>query len=161
MNTAKTMTKGSLFISLALVLPVAFALLAHQGSCKSNSKGQAGNQGNKQTRTAVPQGIWGGVHVRMEVGDKSTAIEYDCAHGMISEPLVLNSEGRFQARGTYVREHGGPVRQGETPASQPANYSGNVSGKSMTLMVTLTDSSESIGTFTLTQGSEGRIFKCR
>ena len=31
----------------------------------------------------------------------------------------------------------------------------------MTLAVTLTDSSESIGTFTLTQGNEGQIFKCR
>src|SRR5712691_11266631 len=155
------MTKGSQFISLALVLPLAFALLANQGSCKSNSNAHAGNQGNKQVGTAVPQGIWGGVHIAMEVGDKSAAIEYDCAHGMISERLLVDSEGRFQARGTHVPEHGGPIRKGETAASHPANYSGNVRGKAMTLMVTLADSSESIGTFTLTQGSTGRVFKCR
>ena len=155
------MTKGSQFILLALLLPLAFALLAHQGSCKSNSKEQAGNQGNKQVGTAVPQGIWGGLHIGMEVGDKSASIEYDCAHGMISERLVVDSEGRFQARGTYVPEHGGPIRKGETAASHPANYSGNVRGKAMTLMVMLADSSESIGTFTLTQGSTGRVFKCR
>ena len=155
------MTKGSQFISLALVLLLAFALLAHQGSCKSNSKEQAGNQGNKKVGTAVAQGIWGGVHIGMEVGDKGAAIEYDCAHGMISERLIVDSEGRFQARGTYVPEHGGPVRKGETAASHPANYSGNVRGKEMTLMVTLADSSESIGTFTLTQGNTVRVFKCR
>ena len=158
------MTRGSQFISLGLVLPLAFAFLAHQGSCKGSAK-PAGNQvndrENKQTGTAAPEGVWGGGHIGMEVADKSTAVEYDCAHGMISERLVLDSEGRFRARGTVVREHGGPVREGETPVSHPASYSGKVSGKTMTLTVTLTDSSESIGTFTLTQGSEGQLVKCR
>ena len=160
------MTKGSQFSSLGLVLPLAFAFLAHQGSCRGSADKPAGNQVNAQENkqaagTTVPEGIWGGVHIGMEVAGKSTAVEYDCAHGMISERLVLDGEGRFRARGTYVREHGGPVREGETPASHPASYSGNVSGKTMTLTVTLTDSSESIGTFTLTQGSEGQVFKCR
>lgn len=161
------MTKGSQFSSLGLVLPLAFfAFLAHQGSCKGNANKPTENQGpvqenTQQAGTAVPEGSWGGVHIGLEVADKSTAIEFDCAHGTISERLVLDSQGRFRARGTYVREHGGPVREGETPASHPASYSGNVRGKAMTLAVTLTDSSESIGMFTLTQGNEGQIFKCR
>lgn len=97
----------------------------------------------------------------MEVTGKGAAIEYDCAHGTISEPLRLDSEGRFQAKGTHVREHGGPIRNEETPVSHPANYSGKVHDKTMMLTVTLTDSSETIGTFALTQGSEGQLFKCR
>src|SRR6266850_2960093 len=137
------MTKGSQFTSLGLVLPLAFAFVAHQGSCNGNANRTAGNQVNdqqsKKAGTAVPGGSWGGVHVAMEVADKGTAIEFDCAHGMISERLVLDREGRFRAKGTFVREHGGPIREGETPASHPASYSGNVRGKAMTLTVTLTD----------------------
>ncbi len=161
------MTKGLPFTSLGLVLPLAFfAFLAHQGSCKGNANKPAENQGHdqenrQQAGTAVPEGSWGGVHIGMEVTDKNTAIEFDCAHGTISEQLALDREGRFRAKGTYVREHGGPIREGETPVSHPAIYSGNVHSKAMTLTVTLTDSSENVGTFTLTQGSEGQVFKCR
>ena len=161
------MTKGLQFTSLGLVLPLAFfAFLAHQGSCKGNANKPAENQVPVQENTppvgtAVLEGSWGGVHIGMEVAGKGTDIEFDCAHGTISERLVLDREGRFRAKGTYVREHGGPIREGETPVSHPASYSGNVRGKAMTLTVALTDSSESIGTFTLTQGSEAQVFKCR
>ena len=161
------MTKGSQFTSLGLVLPLAFfAFLAHQGSCKGNANKPAESQvpaqeNTPQAGTAVPEGSWGGVHIGMEVADKGADIEFDCAHCTISERLVLDREGRFRTKGAYVREHGGPIREGETPVSHPASYSGNVRGKVMTLTVALTDSSESIGTFTLTQGSEARVFKCR
>jgi hypothetical protein len=161
------MTKVSQFTSLGLLLPLAFfAFLANQGSCKGNANKPAETQvmvqeNRQHADTAVSEGSWGGAHIGMEIVDKSTAIEFDCAHGTISERLALDSQGRFRASGTYVREHGGPVREGETPASHPASYSGNVSGKRMTLAVTLTDSAESIGTFTLTQGNEGQVFKCR
>lgn len=166
-SAKRIMTKGSQFTSLGLVLPLAvFAFLAHQGSCRGNANKATENQvqteeNTPQAGTAVREGSWGGLHIGMEVARKSTAIEFDCAHGMISEQLVLDRQGRFRARGTYAREHGGPVREGETPVSHPATYSGNIRGKAMTLTVTLTDSSESIGTFTLTQGSEGQVFKCR
>jgi len=36
-----------------------------------------------------------------------------------------------------------------------------VKGDTLTLNVTVGDSKESVGTYTLTRGSEGRLMKCR
>lgn len=157
--------KGTHLISTLFVLPLAALFLGPQTCCGTNSNKASGSQvidsGLKQAGSAVREGIWGGNHIQLDVSDKGAAIEYDCAHGTIAEPIQLNSEGRFQAKGTYVPEHGGPVRNDETPVSHPANYAGSVNGKTLTLTVTLTDSSASIGTFTLTQGSEPQLVKCR
>ncbi len=79
---------------------------------------------------------------------------------LISEPLTLDRLGRFQAKGTFTREHGGPIRENEKAATQPAKYSGSIKDKTMMLSVTLTNSSESVGTFSLRQGSQGELVKC-
>jgi hypothetical protein len=115
----------------------------------------------KQPGPVVVTGIWGGDHIRLEVLDSGASIEYDCAHGTISKPLRLDSNGHFQAVGSHVGEHGGPILDGESPVGRPVNYSGSISGETMTLTVTLTDSSERIGTFTLERGNEGQLVKCR
>ena len=83
----------------------------------------------------------------MTVAD-STHVEFDCAHGDVPTPLVLDESNEFTARGTYVREHGGPVLIGAPPDSHPATYAGSVRDHRMTLTVRLTDSNEVIGTFT-------------
>ncbi|HLN99233.1 MAG TPA: hypothetical protein VK208_12290 [Pyrinomonadaceae bacterium] len=105
-------------------------------------------------------GNWGGLHVRIEVGPRSATVEYDCAHGMIDGPLTLDSKGRFRWRGTHNLEHGGPVRIDDTSNGRPAIYSGIVKGDTMKLTVRLATSNEAIGTFTLTRGSPGQVFKC-
>jgi len=94
------------------------------------------------------------------VTDTSTHLELDCAHGDIPAVLTLDRQGQFQVAGTYTREHGGPIRQGEIPDSHPAIYSGLVASKMMTLTIRLSDANESIGPFTLVSGSLGRVFKC-
>jgi hypothetical protein len=38
--------------------------------------------------------------------------------------LVVDGRGRFTATGTFVREHGGPIRDAERPDSPQAMYSG-------------------------------------
>jgi hypothetical protein len=108
----------------------------------------------------VATGIWGGEHIRMQVTESGARIEYDCAHGSVDEPLALDHEGHLDVKGTHARERGGPVRRGDKPNSRPARYTGRVEGRTLTLTVTLTDSDESAGTFTLTQGEQGRIRKC-
>ena len=113
----------------------------------------------KQTSTRVAAGVWGGPHVRLQVSDDGGAIEYDCGHGTLAQPLVLDAQGRFSVAGTHTRE-GGPVRIDIAPASQPVSYTGSVHGQTMTLTVTFKESQQSIGTFTLTQGSGGRLWKC-
>jgi len=59
----------------------------------------------------VPPGSWGGDHIGLEVSDTGARVEYDCAHGTIDGVLTLDAQGRFDARGAYVRERGGPVRE--------------------------------------------------
>lgn len=105
-------------------------------------------------------GTWGGSHIRIEVGPRSAAIDYDCANGTIDGPFTLDSKGRFSWRGSHNREHGGPIRIDEKPNGRPAVYSGAVKGDTMTLTVKLADNNEVIETYTLKRGSSGRVFKC-
>jgi hypothetical protein len=107
-------------------------------------------------RTLAP-GSWGGNHVALEVTSSGGTVEFDCAHGTITEPIALDDDGRFDAAGTYVREHGGPVREGEEDA-RPARYGGRVQGQTMTLTITV--AGESVGPFELERGRTPRITKC-
>jgi hypothetical protein len=107
----------------------------------------------------VATGIWGGDHVTFTVGNSSNHLEFDCAHGDI--PGILSgNHGELAASGTFVREHGGPIRVGEPLDSHPALYSGTVSGSTMQLSIRLTDSGDVIGSFSLVRGTLGRVVKC-
>jgi hypothetical protein len=118
-------------------------------------------------RQASP-GVWGGEHIGLWVDQKGARVEYDCARGVIDEPLRLDAKGRFEARGTHRRESGGPARpDGELdetgksqPSGQPARYTGRVVGKKMTLTVTLVETGEHVGTFSLAHEREPRLNKC-
>jgi hypothetical protein len=107
----------------------------------------------------VRPGDWGGEHIGLAVAPSGATVEYDCARGTIDEPLVA-VEGRFTAVGTHIREHGGPVREDEIPETHPARYEGRIDGETMALEVTLTDSGEKLGLFTLVRGQSPRVFKC-
>jgi len=108
----------------------------------------------------VPVGTWGGPSIRLDATAQGAAIEYDCAHGTIDEPLVTDRDGRFTLAGTHVREHGGPIRQDEQPDRHPARYQGQLTTNTLRLTVTLTDLQQNVGTFTLMRGAAGRVFKC-
>ena len=107
----------------------------------------------------IPTGVWGGDHINIEVGSKSASIEYDCAHGTIEGPLVLDASGRFNLRGTHTPERGGPIRADEQPRSQPAKFVGSISGNKMTLTLKLEGFDDE--TFTLEKGKQGELFKCK
>ena len=94
----------------------------------------------------------------MDVTNSGARFEYDCAHGMINEPILLDREGRFDVRGKYVKEPGGPIRANEN-SSFAARYTGTVTGEEMTLTVILIDTGESVGTFTVTHGKKPRFVK--
>jgi hypothetical protein len=119
------------------------------------------SSGETRKMRRIASGTWGGDHIRLEVtGDKAT-IEYDCANGTIAGPLLVDAKGNFKLSGTHVREHGGPVRRGESGDSRPASYSGWTNGTKMTLTVVLRDTKEAVGTFTLIRGQAGRVWKCK
>jgi hypothetical protein len=107
----------------------------------------------------VAVGTWGGEHVILEVSKKGAEVEFDCAHGQITQPMVLDKQGNFDVSGTFTPEHGGPVRKDETSSSVPARYAGHIDGDTMSLTVTL--EKENVGTFTLTHGSHPILRKCR
>lgn len=105
-------------------------------------------------------GVWGGDHVLMTVTASGAHLEFDCAHGDIPGAIEVDSQDRFAVAGTWVREHGGPVRQDEPADSHPAMYAGSETDTRMVLTIQLSDSNTAIGTFTLDRGVSGRIFKC-
>ena len=108
----------------------------------------------------VSAGEWGAVGIAMEVTESGARIEYDCAHGTIDQPLVLDADGRFDVKGHHFREHGGPVREGEESRGEPVRYVGQVTGDSMTLTVKPEGSDSPIGNHQLVRGKMGRIHKC-
>jgi len=107
----------------------------------------------------VPNGEWGGEHVRLTVADAGGKIEFDCAHGSLVGPLTLDGAGRFDVEGSLAAE-GGPVMKDEAANARPARYRGETDGKSMSLEVTL-DSGESAGTFSLARNGRAKLVKCR
>jgi hypothetical protein len=109
--------------------------------------------------TTVGTGLWGGDHVTLTVGSPGNHFEFDCAHGDIPGVLSVN-HGELAASGTFVREHGGPIRIDDPLDSHPALYSGTVSGNTMQLSIRLTDSGDVIGSFSLVRGTSGRVVKC-
>jgi hypothetical protein len=110
--------------------------------------------------TATLLGDWGGEHIALVASATGAHIEYDCAYGTIDDPIDLGTTGSFVASGTHTFEHGGPIREGEPPDTHPAAYRGWIVGSAMTLTVTLTDTTRTVGTFTLRRGRDPLIFKC-
>jgi hypothetical protein len=116
--------------------------------------------GKSYVMQKMKSGSWGGQGISITVEDDAATIEYDCATGKISGPLKVDTNGRFALNGTHVREHGGPIREGER-SEVPASYTGWTDGKKMTLRVTATDSKEVIGDYELEYGRAGRVRKCK
>jgi len=108
----------------------------------------------------IALGAWGGSHVRMDVTSTGARLEYDCAEGVIEEPLRPDPEGRFTAAGVHTPGHGGPIRVGEVLPSFRARYEGRVDGEQMSLLVTLTETRAMLGTFELRRGSSGLLTRC-
>lgn len=111
-------------------------------------------------KTRVTVGVWGGSNILLDVSEVGARIEFACAHGTLTEPLVLQ-DGRFDVKGTFVRERGGPIREGAEEKGVPARYRGEVEGERMTLTFSLTADGSDGETFTLTKGVQPRLFKCK
>ena len=108
----------------------------------------------------LAEGVWGGPGIQMTIGPQGATLELDCANGTIEGPIAVGRDGRFRASGTYAVERGGPVREGEE-MGRPAMYEGRVEGRKLTLVISLAEGKEEIGTWELTQGRHGRIMKCQ
>jgi hypothetical protein len=96
----------------------------------------------------------------MSVSEAGARLEFDCAHGVVEEALTLDDQGRFAAKGRFVREHGGPTRKDEAEGGVSALYHGFAEADALTLEIAL-PSGETVGPFRLTLGGRGRVVKCR
>ena len=108
----------------------------------------------------LPPGQWGGEHVSLTVTPTGASLEFDCAHGTVDEAPQLDPQGQFNLRGVYVREHGGPIRDGEPEDSHPAFYFGQLQGSSVMLSIRLTDGGTQIGPYVAELGEQPRLVKC-
>ena len=131
-------------------------------SCASQMKAsRLAQSGPAAPAKAVPNGVWGGEHIRMEVSDSGADIEFDCARGSISQPLQLDDKGRFKVQGIYMAETPAPAAvDGGLPASGvKAIYTGTLSGSSLRLKVSI-EGQNTPRTFDLVQDDQGHLAKC-
>ena len=108
----------------------------------------------------ITLGPWGGSHVSMDVTSIGARLEYDCAEGVIEEPLRSDTEGRFTATGIHTPGHGGPIREGEILPALRARYDGRVRAERMSLLVTLTGTGVVLGSFELRRRRSGLLVRC-
>ncbi len=94
------------------------------------------------------------------VSTTGASLEFDCAHGTVDDAPLLDSQGQFNLSGVYVREHGGPIRDGEPEDSHPALYFGQLQESRVTLSIRLTDDAMQIGPYEAERGQPPRLFKC-
>jgi hypothetical protein len=107
----------------------------------------------------VPNGTWGGEHVVLTVTDNGGQVEFDCAHGTLDHPLGLDDRGRFSVVGTFVAEHGGPVRSDEVMQAKPARYQGRLDRDKLEFTVTLEGESGQ-GPFSVALAKPPKLTKC-
>ncbi len=143
---------------VAVVLITACVGLSCAGQMKASRPAQSGPAAPTK---AVPEGVWGGEHIRMEVNDSGADIEFDCARGSISQPLELDGKGHFKVQGIYMAQTPAPaaVDGGLTASGVKATYSGTLSGSSLRLEVFI-EGQDMPRTFDLVQGDQGRLAKC-
>lgn len=110
---------------------------------------------------AVPNGVWGGDHIRMEVSDSGADIEFDCARGMISQRLEVDDKGHFKVQGIYVAQTPAPAAAdgGFSAPGVKATYVGMLSGSGLRLEIYI-EGQDTPRTFDLVEGDQGHLAKC-
>ena len=130
------------------------------GKENRKKKGKSKSKMNQSKLTSVPPGIWGATGIALVVEESSVKIEYDCADGEIKQKLTLDQDGNFNVNGVHIPSHPGPIREDSPPERKPARYEGKISGKTMTLKVTLIENDKKIGEFVLEHDKFPRITRC-
>ena len=114
--------------------------------------------------TTVPAGpvtgAWGGEHVGLTLDSAGGRLEYDCAAGTITEPLIPSRDGSFAANGTHTPGTGGPDRIDRVPPSYGARYTGTVGRETMTLRVSVPARDLALGPFRLRRDAQPQLVRC-
>lgn len=155
--------KGSMVEAAAVVLACIFALACGHGTAGSappdpNSVSEAVKEIQKDRFLKI--GAWGGDHISAQVDEKGVVFELDCADARIDGPVKLDRKGAFSVEGTVSTQQPGPVREDRPNKPQRARFSGKVTGETMSLSITLIDTKDEIGSYKLSFGRTGRVFRC-
>ncbi len=107
----------------------------------------------------VPPGNWGGLHAGMVVSDTGAEVQYDCAAGRVTAPMLLDAHGDFDLPGLYIRTGPGPVPANDSLVPKfPVRYTGHTDGKTMTF--TVSGDSVPAQRFDMTYGGNPNVMKC-
>lgn len=101
-------------------------------------------------------GTWGGDDAGLIVTDTDVHVHIGCTLGDALGPIRPDAYGRFEASGTYNVD-AFPINRGIT---HPARFTGQITGQTMTLTVSLTDTARVLGPVTLTFGKEPKMGPC-
>jgi len=101
-------------------------------------------------------GTWGGENAGLIADDTSAHVHIGCTYGDIHQQIIPDADGRFDVPGEQnITAH--PVDRG---ILHPARFSGQVVGGQMSLTVTLTDTTVTLGPVQLSYGKEPRMGPC-
>ena len=104
----------------------------------------------------IEVGVWGGDNAGAFVTDSSAHVHIGCTAGDTKQALVADQQGRFDATGRYnITLY--PVAR---LPDHPARFFGSTDGHTMTLTVTLTDTTVTLGPVQLVLGQEPQMRPC-
>ena len=101
-------------------------------------------------------GTWGGDNTGLIVNGNDVHVHIGCTLGDAVGPIHPGADGRFEATGTYNVD-AYPVNRG---IDHPARFTGQITGQTMALTVTLTDTARVLGPVTLIYGKEPKMGPC-
>lgn len=101
-------------------------------------------------------GTWGGDNAGLIATDTVAHVHIGCTLGYTKGPIRPAADGTFEITGTYNVD-AFPVDRG---IIHPARFAGRISGKTMTLSVTLTDDGRVLGPVSLVLGKEPVMGPC-
>lgn len=157
------MKKTARTIAPILCLTLAFGATFEIRAGQPRSKTSNTHPRTRKKTKPVPAGTWGGMHVRLTVTANGAEVEFDCAHGSIDRPIILDGNGSFDVTGTFEPE-GGPVSmpvEGSTiTKSFVARYRGRVTRGKMTLILIRSATGNQEEEFFLTHGQTPVLEKC-
>jgi hypothetical protein len=101
-------------------------------------------------------GTWGGDNAGLIVNDTDVHVHIGCTLGDALGPIHPDANGRFESNGTYNVD-AYPVDRGIV---HPARFTGQITGQTMALTVSLTDIARVLGPVTLIYGKEPTMGPC-
>jgi hypothetical protein len=101
-------------------------------------------------------GTWGGDNAGLIADDTSAHVHIGCTYGNVHQPVIPDDQGRFDVPG----EHNITAYPVDRGILHPARFSGRIAGGQMSLTVTLTDPTVTLGPVQLAYGKEPRMGPC-